>query len=36
MFNAGSPPESLGKGRDWNVDLIPKLLMADGLRISFL
>lgn len=35
MFNAGSPPESLGKGRDWNVDLVPKLLMADGLLFLF-
>lgn len=26
----GSPPESMGKGRDWNVDLIPKFLMANG------
>ncbi|VDP11060.1 unnamed protein product [Soboliphyme baturini] len=24
------PPEELGRGRDWNVDLIPKFLMADG------
>jgi Rab GDP dissociation inhibitor len=36
MFNAGSPPEFLGKGRDWNVDLIPKLLMADGLLVKLL
>lgn len=26
----GSPPESMGKGRDWNVDLVPKFLMANG------
>lgn len=26
----GTPPESMGKGRDWNVDLIPKFLMANG------
>uniref|UniRef100_A0A672JUJ9 Rab GDP dissociation inhibitor n=1 Tax=Sinocyclocheilus grahami TaxID=75366 RepID=A0A672JUJ9_SINGR len=26
----GSPPESMGKGRDWNVDLIPKFLMANA------
>lgn len=25
-----SPPESMGRGRDWNVDLIPKFLMANG------
>ncbi|KAF6090465.1 GDP dissociation inhibitor 1 [Phyllostomus discolor] len=24
------PPESMGRGRDWNVDLIPKFLMANG------
>lgn len=27
----GKPPESMGKGRDWNVDLIPKFLMANGM-----
>ena len=30
----GSPPESMGKGRDWNVDLIPKFLMANGNSFS--
>ena len=25
------PSESMGRGRDWNVDLIPKFLMAGGL-----
>lgn len=25
-----TPPESMGRGRDWNVDLIPKFLMANG------
>ena len=24
------PDEKYGRGRDWNVDLIPKFLMADG------
>lgn len=24
------PPETMGRGRDWNVDLIPKFLMANG------
>ena len=23
-------PESMGRPRDWNVDLIPKFLMANG------
>ncbi|KAJ8381588.1 hypothetical protein SKAU_G00023660 [Synaphobranchus kaupii] len=32
----GSPPESMGKGRDWNVDLIPKFLMANGQLVSML
>jgi Rab GDP dissociation inhibitor len=26
----GEPPETMGRGRDWNVDLIPKFLMANG------
>lgn len=30
----GKPPESMGKGRDWNVDLIPKFLMANGIHRS--
>ena len=30
----GSPPESMGRGRDWSVDLIPKFLMANGKDIS--
>ena len=24
-------PESMGRPRDWNVDLIPKFLMANGM-----
>uniref|UniRef100_A0A3B3ZZ73 Rab GDP dissociation inhibitor n=1 Tax=Periophthalmus magnuspinnatus TaxID=409849 RepID=A0A3B3ZZ73_9GOBI len=31
----GSPPESMGKTRDWNVDLVPKFLMANGLMGLF-
>jgi RAB protein geranylgeranyltransferase component A len=27
-YNYGKPPEKLGRGRDWNVDLIPKFLMS--------
>ena len=26
----GEPPETMGRGRDWNVDLIPKFIMANG------
>uniref|UniRef100_A0A4W3I8G1 Rab GDP dissociation inhibitor n=1 Tax=Callorhinchus milii TaxID=7868 RepID=A0A4W3I8G1_CALMI len=32
----GSPPESMGRGRDWNVDLIPKFLMATGQLVNML
>ncbi|KAG7279643.1 hypothetical protein CRUP_019380 [Coryphaenoides rupestris] len=32
----GTPPESMGKGRDWNVDLIPKFLMANGQLVRML
>ncbi|KAA8591448.1 hypothetical protein FQN60_002391 [Etheostoma spectabile] len=31
-----SPPESMGRGRDWNVDLIPKFLMANGQLVKML
>lgn len=30
----GTPPESMGRGRDWNVDLIPKFLMANGEQLQ--
>lgn len=37
MLKPGSkPPESMGRGRDWNVDLIPKFLMADGQLVKLL
>lgn len=32
----GKAPENLGKGRDWNVDLIPKFLMANGQLVKIL
>ncbi|XP_066448219.1 rab GDP dissociation inhibitor beta [Eleutherodactylus coqui] len=32
----GSPPECMGRGRDWNVDLVPKFLMADGQLVKML
>lgn len=25
-----SPPEELGANRDWNIDLVPKFIMANG------
>lgn len=35
-FNLGKPPSTMGRGRDWNVDLIPKFLMANGLLVKLL
>ncbi|XP_066241750.1 rab GDP dissociation inhibitor beta isoform X1 [Saccopteryx leptura] len=32
----GTPPASMGRGRDWNVDLIPKFLMANGQLVKML
>jgi len=31
-----TPPKELGKARDWNVDLIPKFVMANGLLMKLL
>jgi Rab GDP dissociation inhibitor len=30
------PPSEMGRGRDWNVDLIPKFLMANGQLVKLL
>lgn len=35
-FGLGTPPEKLGRGRDWNIDLIPKFLMANGQLVKLL
>ncbi|KAL5013112.1 hypothetical protein ScPMuIL_007382 [Solemya velum] len=36
-FSKGyGPPESMGKPKDWNVDLIPKFLMANGKLVKLL
>ncbi|CAH0560354.1 unnamed protein product [Brassicogethes aeneus] len=35
-FNAPNPDETYGRGRDWNVDLIPKFLMANGSLVKLL
>lgn len=35
-FNLGKPQSTMGRGRDWNVDLIPKFLMANGLLVKLL
>jgi Rab GDP dissociation inhibitor len=32
----GKPSTNMGRGRDWNVDLIPKFLMANGLLVKLL
>jgi len=31
----GKPPPEMGRGRDWNVDLIPKFLMANGQLVCY-
>ncbi|EFX87450.1 rab GDP dissociation inhibitor beta-like [Daphnia pulex] len=35
-YEAPAPNESYGRGRDWNVDLIPKFLMANGQLVKLL
>ncbi|KAK2721863.1 hypothetical protein QYM36_003991 [Artemia franciscana] len=35
-FGLPAPDESYGRGRDWNVDLIPKFLMANGQLVKLL
>jgi len=35
-FGAPAPDETYGRGRDWNVDLIPKFLMANGQLVKLL
>ncbi|KAJ8896732.1 hypothetical protein PR048_002077 [Dryococelus australis] len=35
-FGAPAPDETYGRGRDWNVDLIPKFLMANGSLVKLL
>lgn len=36
FFKGQKPPESLGQSRDYNIDLVPKFLMASGLMVKFL
>jgi Rab GDP dissociation inhibitor len=37
MFRPGvEPPKQFGHNRDWNVDLIPKFIMADGKLVKML
>ncbi len=35
-FGVPKPDESYGRGRDWNVDLIPKFIMANGQLVKLL
>jgi len=35
-FGQQTPPESLGRSRDYNIDLIPKFIMASGLLVDIL
>ena len=35
-FSAPDPEESYGRGRDWNVDLVPKFIMANGQLVKLL
>uniref|UniRef100_A0A1B6G9H1 Rab GDP dissociation inhibitor n=1 Tax=Cuerna arida TaxID=1464854 RepID=A0A1B6G9H1_9HEMI len=35
-FDIDMPPDTFGRDRDWNVDLIPKFLMANGLLVKLL
>jgi Rab GDP dissociation inhibitor len=35
-FFAKDPPPEYGHNRDWNIDLIPKFIMADGLLVKAL
>ena len=30
VFKQSDPPASMGRTRDWNVDLVPKFIMANG------
>uniref|UniRef100_A0AAY4AXP3 Rab GDP dissociation inhibitor n=1 Tax=Denticeps clupeoides TaxID=299321 RepID=A0AAY4AXP3_9TELE len=35
-FQISEPPISMGRGKDWNVDLIPKFLLANGMLVKIL
>ncbi|XP_037958287.1 rab GDP dissociation inhibitor beta [Teleopsis dalmanni] len=35
-YNIAAPGDKYGRGRDWNVDLIPKFLMANGQLVKLL
>lgn len=35
-FSKGNPPQSMGRSRDWNIDLVPKFIMANGQLVKLL
>jgi len=35
-FDKGTPPSTLGQNRDYNVDLVPKFIMASGILVKML
>ncbi len=35
MFKVPGPGKSMGRGKEWNVDLIPKYFLASGESILF-
>ena len=32
----GKEPKKLGSSKDWNVDLIPKFIMAGGMKYTYI
>jgi Rab GDP dissociation inhibitor len=36
QYSSGSPPSSFGASRDWNIDLVPKFIMATGFLVKIL
>jgi Rab GDP dissociation inhibitor len=36
QYSSGSPPGSFGSSRDWNIDLVPKFIMASGFLVKIL
>ena len=37
LFRSGvEPPKELGTNRDWNIDLIPKFILANGISLIFI
>jgi Rab GDP dissociation inhibitor len=36
QYGSGSPPEKFGPPRNWNIDIIPKFIMASGILVKIL